>query len=755
APDGDAATATPDEESTPTTAPPATTPEPATGAAAAGDTVPTAPDLGGFVPAQGDDVSITAQEAVALAREVFEDAALPEDPPGDIPVVLAVETPRGLEFVARDVDDVAEAAAFIDGADDTGGEVVAASYDHPVQAFDGPVETAEPVDALGTATLADAVAAASSNDPLRYCQWQLEAAKTTFDAASTLATGAGEIVAVIDTGVDASHPDLAGALVGGQTFLVPGVTAHVLPTDPDYDYYWNPTYDPNGHGTHVGAIIGARRDNAVGIVGLAPGVKIMPIKVLNDAGSGTSSDVAQGITWATDNGATVINLSLGGTGYSSVVKAAVDHALAAGVTVVAAAGNSGPNSGPIYPAAYDGVIGVGALDRDLGPATFSAYADSHPYVDISAPGVDICSAWTTTPREPFGGQYAVVNGTSQATPHVAAAAALLLEPNAGIAPDDVTAQLEATAFDVWAGGNDNVTGFGNVDPETAIAGLGTNLPDADHHLVGDFDGDGWDDILLYNEGGVADELWRRRPGGVGFTIYEKTINGVYTPVVGDFDANGYDDILWYSPGSGADYLWRHFASGVHSSYTVINGTYEPVVGDFDANGYDDILWYAAGGRLDYYWYYHGSGFVSRATRINGVYTPVVGDFDANGYDDILWYSPGRGADYLWRHFASGLRSSYTVINGVYDPVVGDYDGNGYDDIVWYRPGATGVWYYVRGGYRPRSNPEIVGDFLPLAGQFFSYQSAEDVIWHTPERPDPVWHGIPNATFALRYLDSTR
>ena len=174
--------------------------------------------------------------------------------------------------------------------------------------------------------------ALAPNDPLYATQQygpQLIQAERAWDTAQ----GAGVVIAVVDTGVDFGHPDLQGQLLAGG-----------------YDFVNNDgdPADDHGHGTHVSGIAAAVTNNSIGIAGIAPGAKMLPVKVMNSSGSGASSAMAQGIVYAADHGAQVINLSLGGVGYSQTVQDAVDHAWSHGAVVVAAAGN-GNSSLPYLP----------------------------------------------------------------------------------------------------------------------------------------------------------------------------------------------------------------------------------------------------------------------------------------------------------------------------------------------------------------------------------------------------------------------
>src|SRR4051794_38443479 len=264
-------------------------------------------------------------------------------------------------------------------------------------------------------------------DPLRGQQWALY--KTSYEHSWQASRGAGVKVAVIDTGVAASHQDLAGAVVPGTDFASDKAEVDAPGTG---------MVDPGGHGTHVAGIIAAHVNNGVGIAGAAPDAKIMPVRVLDKNGTGVASNVALGIIWAADHGARVINLSLGG-GASEGEQQALQYAASKNVIVFAAAGNSYQSGNqPSYPAAYPEAVAVAAVNSSLGHASFS---NSGSYVDIAAPGDMILSTYGGTTKN----DYEWMSGTSMATPYAAAEAAIVIGENRSLSATRVRQIIEGTA----------------------------------------------------------------------------------------------------------------------------------------------------------------------------------------------------------------------------------------------------------------------------------------------------------------------
>jgi thermitase len=240
------------------------------------------------------------------------------------------------------------------------------------------------------------------NDTYYVDQWALPVMNVPAAWAALPATTPAVTVAVIDSGICLDHPDLAGRIVSGWDFVQDD----------------NQPQDEFGHGCGVAGIIAANVNNGIGVAGVAPNARLMPLRVLDGLGMGSSSDVAAAIVYAADSGAQIINLSLGGPTTSSLLEEAVNYAASRGVTIVASAGNQGVEAA-LYPAAYPAAIAVGSVDQSLQRSSFSNYGWQ---LDLMAPGRDI---FTTD----INGDYTTMTGTSFAAPEVAGAAALMMAFN--------------------------------------------------------------------------------------------------------------------------------------------------------------------------------------------------------------------------------------------------------------------------------------------------------------------------------------
>ena len=261
-------------------------------------------------------------------------------------------------------------------------------------------------------------------------------------------------IAVLDTGIDYNHLDLAGRVIAGYDFINNREDA----------------IDDRGHGTQVAGIIGAATNNGLGMAAVTWQNPLMPVKVLNSSGSGTYSGVAQGIIFAADNGAKVINMSLGGSSPSSTLESALQYAYDKGIILVAAAGNS--SGSVMYPAAYPTVIAVGAVDDSDVLASFSCYG---PEVSVVAPGVLV---WSTR----MGGSlddYTRGSGTSFAAPFVAGLAGLILSIDPSLSPAEVGAIIQQGAEDLGEAGWDPYYGWGRINMTNTLALLGQQPPPKD------------------------------------------------------------------------------------------------------------------------------------------------------------------------------------------------------------------------------------------------------------------------------------
>jgi subtilisin family serine protease len=366
------------------------------------------------------DPALTPDAAGEIAKEEFATAEslLPD---GRVPLVTVEETGGAPEITSTPVGSPEEGKAVAEQA-----------------AADGDLVAVE-ADSIVTADALD--------DPLLDEQYAFQriAYEQTWNAFANgltgVGAGAGQRVAVLDTGVQANHKDLDdGRVLTGAAFGQPGPA----------------TNDPSGHGTRIAGIVAAETDNGVGIAGAAPAAKILPVKVLNSSGEGLSSEVAHGITWAADNGATVINLSLGGPNPSQAMQQAVRYAVhTRGVPVISSSGNSGKCGQASYPGAFPEVLAVGATDQGNNWASFST---TGPFVSLSAPGVAIIS--TTRPGPDT---YGLGSGTSFSAPYVAAAAAIVRSTHSGWGAGQTYVQLIETATDLGSQGWDPHFGSGLVN----------------------------------------------------------------------------------------------------------------------------------------------------------------------------------------------------------------------------------------------------------------------------------------------------
>lgn len=385
------------------------------------------------------------------------------------------------------------------------------------------------------------------NDPFYVYQWNFDnatyggiGAEEAWEALGAPGNpGQGAVVAVVDTGV--AYED---AIVAGKRYYRAPDLANTCFVE-GYDFVNSDSHpnDDESHGTHVTGTIAQSTNNGSGVSGLAFGACIMPIKVLDRNGSGTYANVAAGIRYAADHGADVINLSLGGPADGQVIEDAVAYAYGKGVTVVAASGNENASVG--YPAAYDSyVIAVGATRLN---ETRTSYSNFGASLDIVAPGGDTGLDQngdgyvdgilqqtfnpTTKALNSFG--YWFFQGTSMATPHVAASAALLIGSGVATTPDAVRTALQETADDLGASGYDQEYGYGLLNISAALHWNGTPVPPPPgenvlpvanagiDQIVVDTDGNGTESVTLISsasfdpDGTIVSYNWSSATGTLG------------------------------------------------------------------------------------------------------------------------------------------------------------------------------------------------------------------------------------------------
>jgi len=291
-------------------------------------------------------------------------------------------------------------------------------------------------------TFASALLVSAQNDTYfeNGAQWYLN--KVNASTAWNITQGSSDvIVAVLDTGINASHPDLAGQVLAGYDFV-----------NNDSD-----ASDDNGHGTSVAGCIAPKTNNGMGLAGIAGNVKLLPVKILDANNAGTTLNIAKGIKYAADQGANIINISVSTTTYSATIKSAVDYAWEKGCVIVASTGNTGSNA-TRYPAAFDNVIAVSSTTFVDSLSSFSTYGS---YVDICAPGSGILTLNQTD-------GYKSASGTSYSTPLVSGAAALLASLPTNLSNTQIVNALLDSTTDLGDAGHDEKFGFGLLNAGNAL-----------------------------------------------------------------------------------------------------------------------------------------------------------------------------------------------------------------------------------------------------------------------------------------------
>lgn len=461
-----------------------------------------------------------------------------------------------------------------------------------------------------------------------------------------ITTGSSDVVvAIIDTGVFLEHSDLAEN-IWQNTEEIPGNE-----TDDDnngfvddvngWDFYNddNNPADDNEHGTHVAGISSAVTDNVTGIAGVSWNSKIMAVKVLGSSGSGPYSGIANGIVYAADNGADVINLSIGGAFSSCTLREAIDYAYAHNCVTVAASGNTGDRT-INYPAGYDNVIAVAATDYDDVRANFSTYGQ---VIDVAAPGVSIYSTV-------LNNGYNTFDGTSMAAPHVSGIVALILSNNPGVTNSYVRKLVYICAEDIGSEGWDKYTGFGRVNAFRALTSdsvdyllariripkegniFSRNIP-----ITGTAAGSSFDRYEVFVGRGENPAIWET----TGLTL---TGGQVVDGVLATWDCSSYENDIWTIK------LISHDLNGITTettSYVIIDNSLQQgwpqetmyggasynasiVTGDVDNDGVLEVVTGSYEGNV-YIWRYDGTPLEGWPVYIGGQsLTPALADLDGDG-----------------------------------------------------------------------------------------------------------------------------
>ena len=476
------------------------------------------------------------------------------------------------------------------------------------------------------------------SDPAYPDQWHLH--RNQAARGWRYGNGTGVVVAVIDSGI-APISDL-------------DCHEYVAPFDVRSGQATVPT-DTTGHGTFVTSVIAECTNNEVAGAGTAPGVSIMPVGIMDATGSATTESLYTALEWARENGANVVNLSLGfacsaphAQCNDPAVDTAISNLVASGVAVVAASGNTS-GSFLSYPANHPDVVAVGASGYD---GAIASYSTSGAGTSIVAP--------TGDQNDPSGKRgvlhqgwsgLAFGSGTSFSAPQVSAAIAILLSAGA-IDVSVATSAILQSAEDISPSGYDQYTGYGDLRIRNAIAwgGLGITPPikDAAFHGVGDFNGDASADVVTYD--GAFGRWWVQRSNDDGFTpgAWASGFSPAtgWTSHVGDFNGDGKDDIANYYAGNGT--WWISKSNGTKFSTSLWASGFSPStgwtshVGDFNGDGKDDIANYYAG--IDT-WFLSISKTTKFSTTAIGrtgagpsSETHLIGDFGGDGKDDIASFS---------------------------------------------------------------------------------------------------------------------
>jgi thermitase len=478
------------------------------------------------------------------------------------------------------------------------------------------------------------------------------------------------------------------------------------------------------HGTHVAGTAAAVTNNGVGVAGAGHDASVLNGKVLDDSGSGSDSSVINGITWAADNGAKVLNLSLGAAApCSQAVQDGVNYAWNKGAVIVVAAGNM--NSGtPSNLSLCANTLSVAATDSNDARASFSNYGLG---VDVAAPGVGILSS-------NYVGGYSIFDGTSMATPHVSGLAALVwsaMSTSAAAAPTpaDIVARIKNTATKI--AGTGVYWEAGRIDAAAAVAPPAPPTINWAAQNSVDFDADHKTDLgALYRGLSPADSLWyaTSSSGGGPFQIYFGATTDI--PVPGDYNGDGKTDAVIYRPSTGLWYGPQTGAAVIVIQMNLGQPGDIPIPGDYDGDGKTDpAIWRPSTGL---FFAVLSGGGVKSSTFGVPTDVPVPRDYDGDGKTDFAIYRADATPDHLGLWYSplsgGGLYQIYFGAPGDI-PVPGDYNGDKKAEAVIFRE-ATGLWYGPFNG-APGLFQLLLGGpgDVPIPGYYDNNLTEDPAIYH--------------------------
>jgi subtilisin family serine protease len=547
------------------------------------------------------------------------------------------------------------------------------------------------------------------NDPLIQDQWNF--ARVDVQSSWAHTDGSGVVIAVLDSAINFTGVDgFCTSIVSPFDAIRQKVGIADLNTTSEF-----------GHGTHVAGTIAQCTNNGTGVAGVAPGVTLMPVRVLSNDGSGTSTALAGGIDWAVNRGADIINLSLGAecediwpTCNDAKVDAAISRAKTAGVLLVASSGNRGSPQ-VSYPAAHPNVVAVGAVDASdaVWRETEGVGSNQGTALDLVAPGVGIIQETTS-----FGAyDYYGGTGTSMAAPHVAAAAALILSLDPSLTGEAIVSILRDTALDIGTPGFDTMTGWGRIAVGAAVAAALPPDPSDDSCSSGPCD-----TIASVDAGGLW-KLWERLHQSASAKEFYFGNPGDF-PFMGDWDGDGEATPGLYRQSDGFVYLRDSNTQGnADLDFFFGNPGDVPLVGDFNGDGLDSVsIWRPSQARVfvinelgadgeglgaaDFDFYFGNPGD-----------TPFVGDFDGDGIDTIGLHRESTGFVYLSNTLTTGAADLEFFFGDPGDQIIaGDWDGDGDDTVGVYRP-STG-WLYIN-----LANSSSAADWQGYIGSYASVVTA--------------------------------